>query len=383
MASVEKASGVYDAIIVGGGPGGATAAYFLGEAGRRVLVLEKATLPRYKPCGGGLSPFVLRHFPFPFEPVIESTVSAISYAFRGRTVTVPVRGQDVCLVMRDRFDAHILAHARAEVRTGAAVRSVRELADRVIVEAQEGQAFTGRYLIGADGANSVVARGAGLHGGRIRAAAIEVEVPVPPPVLRRFAEMPLFVFGAIPMGYLWVFPKAAHLSVGIGALRPQPGQLQATLARVMRRYGIVLNGAPLHGHPIPIRSPGAPLASACTLLVGDAAGLADPLTGEGIRPAIISGRLAAQAILAGRPDRYAAMVRRSFGRSHALGRMLALLFYRHPRASFALGVRNPAATRAFVDLIAGRTGYPGLILRLLGTLPAHMAAQVFGSLRPA
>ncbi len=71
---------VYDVIIVGAGPAGSTAAYFLGQAGARVLVLEKEELPRYKPCGGGLAARLLDQFPFSFQPVIESRVRAISYA---------------------------------------------------------------------------------------------------------------------------------------------------------------------------------------------------------------------------------------------------------------------------------------------------------------
>ena len=120
-------SDLYDAIIAGAGPAGGSAAYFLGEAGKRVLVLERERLPRYKTCGGGLSTsFLERQFPFSFEPVLQSRVKALSYAFDGRLVTIPVEPGVVCMVMRDQFDAHLLAHARAEVRQGVAVRNVIE-----------------------------------------------------------------------------------------------------------------------------------------------------------------------------------------------------------------------------------------------------------------
>ncbi len=148
----------------------------------------------------------------------------------------------------------------------------------------------------------------------------------------------------------------------------------------MARYGISLQGAKLYGHPLPIYIRHEPIATTCTLLTGDAAGLVDPLTGEGIRFAVKSGRLAAQAILAGRPDRYPAMVRRRIGLSHTFGLGLAWLFYHFPRTSYALGVRNPFATQAFVDLLSDRASYPDVILRLFGTLLIYLPTEILSAL---
>ncbi len=114
-----------DVIIVGAGPAGATAAYDLGEAGQRVLVLEKETLPRYKPCGGGLSTRMLaKWFPFSFDPVIETRPQAITYAFGKHVATMPVADHSLCMVRRDHFDAFLLRQAQAEVKTGMTVHSV-------------------------------------------------------------------------------------------------------------------------------------------------------------------------------------------------------------------------------------------------------------------
>ncbi|MCL4294309.1 MAG: geranylgeranyl reductase family protein [Anaerolineae bacterium] len=372
---------IYDIIIAGAGPGGATAAYFLGQAGQRVLVLEKEKLPRYKACGGGLSARMLAEiFHFPFEEVIETRVKAIAYTFGQSTVTIPLPDQSVRTVMRDRFDAYILAHIRAEVRQGTAVRKVTETADQVIVETAEGDTFQGRYLIGADGANSVVAHALGLRRGKTLAAAIEAEVLASPEVLRRFGEALLFIFGDVRHGYAWIFPKAKGLSVGIAALHPKPGELQAALAQVAARYGLSLAGVTLHGHPIPIYTRREPIATARTLLVGDAAGLADPFSGEGIRLAIKSGRLATEAILSGQPNRYPALIWREIGFSHTLGLGLAQLFYNFPHACFLLGAHNPYATHAFMDMLAGRAGYPEVILRIFGTLPVFLLTEGLAAL---
>src|SRR6266498_1238316 len=110
----------YDAIVVGGGPAGATAAFFLGQAGAKVLVLEKEKLPRYKTCGGAVSARVLEQFSFSFDSVIESNVSAISYGMGNQMVTVPLPNSSLRMVMRADFDMHLLKHVQAEVREGVA-----------------------------------------------------------------------------------------------------------------------------------------------------------------------------------------------------------------------------------------------------------------------
>jgi geranylgeranyl reductase family protein len=359
----------YDVIIAGGGPAGATAAFFLGQAGKKVLVLEKEFLPRYKPCGGAVSARVLEQFPFSFEPVIQSRVSAISYALGEEVVTIPVAGSSLRMVMREEFDAYLLAHAQTEVRQGSGVRSVREGTETVEVETVKRENFEADYLVAADGANSLIARGLGLRQKKIMAGAIEIEAKVPDETLQRFAENPIFIFGEIGTGYIWIFPKADHLSIGIGGLKLRPGELQSVLERVMQRFGIPVQMQKSRGHPVPIYGEGGPLGTRRSLLVGDAAGLVDPFTGEGIRFAIKSGRLAAQAILSGRPESYTRRVNRSIGSNLRMGNVMRKVFYGSQNTWFELALRNPAVSRALVDMFADRIGYGRLLLTIATTFP--------------
>jgi len=369
---------LYDVIIVGAGPGGATAGYFLAEAGKRVLILEKDTPPRYKACGGGLSALLLEQiFPFSFEPVIETQVQTVTWAFGRRTVEFPVSAQAVRTVMRAQFDAFLLAHTRAEVRTRQTVRKTEELADRVRVHLQDGTSFEARYVIGADGASSGVARDLGMRRSKEMAGALEVELPAQPEDLQRYWHTLLFILmDGLHFGYGWIFPKAELLSVGVMALHPRPGQLQVALAQLAEQYNLSLDGAQIKGHPIPLYLRREPIATRRGLLVGDAAGLADPLSGEGIRLAIQSGQMAAQAILSGQPGQYEANIWQHIGRSQRLALILARVVARFPRLLFTIGAANPLLTPVLMDVLTGRTKYTRVIVTALGTLPVYAGTEL-------
>lgn len=353
----------YDVIVAGAGPAGASAAYWLGRAGKHVLLLEKERLPRYKPCGGGSSTVTLGRFPFDLSPVVECEVSRFRLRFRdGREVDARLSGPPLVMVMRDRFDHALLEQARADVRDGSPVVDLRQDGAGIEVTAG-GETFHAAHLIGADGARSRVARLAGLRVETQRGVAIEVEASVEPDLLSEYAGTALFLLGVFPWGYLWVFPKAEHLSVGIGTFREGCPGMRQTLRREMGELGISVDGARLNGHVLPVYRRHEPLHRGRVLLAGDAAGLVDPLLGEGIRYAIDSGRLAAEAVLVDDLQAYTRRVHREIGADLLWGRVLACLFYEHPRPSFELAVRNPCFLEDFLRRIAGQTTYRRIAAR--------------------
>ena len=154
----------------------------------------------------------------------------------------------------------------------------------------------------------------------------------------------------------------------------------------MARHGISLEGVPLHGHPIPVYTRPETIATRRIFLVGDAAGLVDPFSGEGIRLAVKSSRLAANAILSGRPWQYPPQVFFQISLSHLFGWIVCWIFYNIQEISFALVVPNPAVTRALMDMLADRENYLGALLRTLVTsvvfVPLQAVRLLIGLLAP-
>lgn len=292
----------YDVIVVGGGPAGSTAARECAARGLSVLLLDKASFPRDKPCGGGVTLRAARLLPFDLAPVIERSIYGFDLTFYPhggftRDIDQPL----FYLTQRSRLDHFLLEQA---VKAGATVRERTPLfgierdRSRVVVRAG-GETFEGRTLVAADGANGVTAKRAGLAVRHWRIIALEGNITPNGPFPERWRSRAGIDLCGMPGGYHWLFPKEDHLNIGVGGVGPIGSGLYQRLADAVRFYGFdpsELRG--VRAHPIPIRRPDAPPVDGNMLLVGDAAGLTDLLTGEGIYSAIWSGREAAKHLAA-------------------------------------------------------------------------------------
>jgi geranylgeranyl reductase family protein len=369
---------LWDAVIVGAGPAGASAAHFLGEMGLRVLVLERESLPRDKPCGGAVPRSALARFPFDFGPVIEDAVTLVRYAWLGEEVAVLLPDAPVLMVRRREFDMHILAHARAEVRDRTAVSEVRAEDDVVSVRTADGATHAGRYLLVCEGSTGALAAGLGLGSRRAATPTLQAEVPMSQ-AGSHWRGTALFQFGALPGGYIWVFPRRESLSVGIVDFRRGRRPLRRVLEAELARLGIGADGVRWRGHPLPVFAGRGPLGRGRVLLLGDAAGLVDPLLGEGIRYAIRSGQLAADAVGHNlSAAEYTRRVMGDMGRSLQRAREIAGLFYRVPRLAYSIATQDERGTRWMTDVLAERSDYCDMSHRLPRLVADYFRRRIGG-----
>lgn len=292
----------FDAIVVGAGPAGSTAARELAAGGARVLVVDRAEFPRYKACGGGIPLRTERMLPFPIDSVVEDSVHRLDVAWRGKMRFRQDSGTPFAhMVMRERFDALLLEEARragAEWRPGTVVRKATQNGT-VSIEAADGFRASAEFVVCADGAHSPVGKRLGLGKEIAECGAWEVEVRGGA-ADAGYGSRALIELGFRPWGYAWLFPKASVLSIGVVVPPEKANGMKRAVAAYIERLG--LSGCELEvarGHKIRFRRGHEPLVAGRALIAGDAAGLADEFTEEGIGYAVHSGRIAARNVLRG------------------------------------------------------------------------------------
>ena len=292
----------YDVIVAGAGPAGSTAARECAARGLSVLLLDRAEFPRDKPCGGAVNIRAAGLLPFDIAPVVERVVFGAQLTLRmSRRFARHSPRELTYVTQRSRLDTFLVEQAEnagVTLRQRAPVREVCRSPHHVTVRAAD-ETFEGHSLVVADGANGPTARLAGLDLGLIQGIAMEGNVTPPGEFPQEWEDAIGLDFGSAPGGYGWIFPKAEHLNIGIGGWKYIGPSLRSRLDQLVRFYGFAPSDLwGLRGYHLPLRRSTSPLADDNVLLVGDAAGLLDPFTGEGIHAAIWSGRAAAQHLAA-------------------------------------------------------------------------------------
>lgn len=365
-----------DVIVVGAGAAGAAAAFHLAARGRRVLLLEAQAMPRPKPCGGGMAASVQRWFPFDLIPAVDQVIEQVRFTWcLEDAVTAVLPGDSpFWIVRRSRLDAYLADQAvaaGAELEDGSAVETIERdgLHWRVV---SGGTVYSSRGLVLADGSNSRFSVPLGLGPARPRFAAavsVEVEAEVHEPSTARFE------FGLVRHGFCWAFPRQGGYSIGVGTfIGREAADADAVLAQVLPSLGLSPQAGERCLSPLRVWDGHHPLHVPGAVVVGDAASLCDPFLAEGLRPALLSGVRAAEAMdhfLSGEDaalQGYSATMRAEWGESMAWGRRIAQVFYRLPKVGYQLGIKRPTAPQRIAQILSGELGYGDIAQRVIKRL---------------
>ena len=371
----------HDVIIVGAGPAGSICARACAQEGLKTLLLDGAVFPRRKPCGGAVSQqaLALLDSPLPQE-IVEQECFGVRVHHGQETIEVRKARWIAVLVDRSRFD-HYLALRAAEA--GAVFRD-GEPAIGVSVANQQASVTTtagthsGRFIVGADGANGMVRRSLLPPFGRdeVMATLVGTAEGDPQPGQVCPSDLLEMHFGIAPQGYGWVFRQRGRASVGVMGLAASFPHAKVCFTEYCRSLGVPVTG--VTGHIIPLGGPRRRITTERILLAGDAAGFADPFHGEGIAQAIRSGVLAARAVIdaaKGRKDafkRYEWACDRLIGQEMRIAWTMARSLERHPRLFVEIFFREATALDRYLDIAAGTSDYRRFRRWLLPRLPGHL-----------
>ena len=369
---------MFDCIIVGGGPAGSSAAYHLAKAGRDVLILEAAALPRYKPCSGAVSPSVADWFDFDFTPAIDGQVRRVRYTWKlGDAVDAELETDPIWTVRREVFDQFLLDRA---VEKGAQLKDKTAVLGIEFVggEASSGEGswqvktasetFSTRYLIAADGAKGPMANWLGFRPHKTRDAGV-LELPVASGIENGAFS---FEFGLAKNGCVWSFPKQRGYSMGIssfigGSLK----DLETPLRQYATEFGVTFDRGQLYNYPLKLWDGNHALDFQQALIAGEAAAIVDPLTAEGIRPALYSGMKAGEAVsqaIDGMPnalENYTRTIHESWGADMQWAQRIASVFFRVPKIGYRVGIKRPTATKRLGQILAGEVSYADIANRVI------------------
>ncbi|MGB8535092.1 MAG: geranylgeranyl reductase family protein [Acidobacteriaceae bacterium] len=362
---------LWDAIVVGAGPAGCAAAYDLAVAGQSVLLVDKRNFPRDKACAGGLTIKAVKALRYSIEPVVKQVVRRVQ--LEGGSLSSPLKSRDPICVMtvRSELDEYCVGktiEVGARFRRIGALQRIAGSKDAVQLTT-DGEIYRARFLVGADGASGQVRRLCAAGSWFSQGFALEVKTAIPR------GEIDLtFDFAAVPGGYAWIFPKGDHLNVGVYAPSPATSLTRDRLLSYVTRQVKTATLDGVIGQYLGIGAGSCeteyvqPEMRHRVLLVGDAGGFVDPLTGEGIYGALLSGQAAARAILSERRgegtavEAFAAGLR-DYRQTLRFSERAAAAFYANPERGFR-AMRLPFVRRSLVKTYTHGLNIKSLSMRI-------------------
>jgi len=361
----------WDAAVIGAGPSGSYLGWKLAGTGLRVIIFEKSIFPRYKPCGGGLTKKAVSLLPKGWQNLTEDSVKSILVTYKmEETVHLNFRTPLIYTTMRDKLDTWLAGLAK---EAGAAVLEQTPALD---IEYAHGKfhittpsrSYTADFLVGADGPASIVYKKLPFNLKISYAKAFEAEISVDESFLQKQRSKIWIEYGIIKRGYSWIFPKKEHLSMGSGtyekkgtdAERVTQSFIKSTLPGTYKIKKSL-------GHPIPyLTEKKNEFHWKRALLVGDAAGLTDPFSGEGIYYALKSAELAAETIMeelnsSGSLDKYSEKIAETIQKELNMAGKISKLVYNFPHLVHKTVKRNPEIAEMLFKAAGGEESYSNLL----------------------
>lgn len=368
---------MYDLIIVGGGPSGASAGRVAGKRGLSTILIEKENFPRYKPCGGALSSYGLSCLDFKLpESVIERNISKVRVHFRGSFVEGMKETNLAFLISRKIFDNFLLEKAREtgiEIHTGEKVLDCVEKEDCVEVRTTD-NTYLGRFVLIAEGSGGVLKYKVRSRDKRTEyCLGLVSEISDEDKTIssRLLGTLDIH-FGIAQRGYGWIFPHAGYYSAGVVGTAQSLEHPKKVLLDFLQENGLS-GDFPVRSHIIPTGGIKRKIINSRLLLCGDAAGFVDAFTGEGISYAIRSGQLAAETVAdlvmysqkLSSLKAYESSCRQEFGNYLASSLKLEKIMHRFPETSFKLAVCNNEILDKYLDEAVANRNYKAYIRWLL------------------
>jgi geranylgeranyl reductase family protein len=364
---------MYDVIVVGQGPAGSTASYHLAQKGLKVLGLDKATFPRYKPCGGCISKKAERILDFDVKEVLEDIVYGATLTYRYERALEFTSDRPIAAnTRRDRFD-HLLVEkakaAGAEVLEGRQVEKVDGLDETakgpVTVLCKTGEVLKGKLVVLADGAAGKTTRG--LFGTNHTERLLSIVAEVPYEGSDELSGRIYIDFGCVPYGYAWIFPKKDLISIGVAGDTLNSGvNIREIFNTFVTKHHVLKNVHVIRADAwtLPVFYTGEPaMVKGRALLVGDAGGLVDRFLGEGIYTAVKSAQIAASVIydgvVSGELDLtpYNRRLKEEFYNELAASTKLSSMIHSNPRLWYRIVEKDPDIMQRYFDVIRGDDNY--------------------------
>ncbi len=381
----------YDVIVVGAGPAGSTAARACSMNGLKTLLLEKEAIPRDKRCAGGISNGALKELGFKLpEELVERRCSGM-LAIQGRIKNEVHEGHTVAtMVTRSGFDAFLSDKAKSagvEIQANENCLSVKRK-DSGVEVTTSGRQYLSNIVIGADGVHSRVAktfRPPFTHD-ELRYC-LTADIPLPESGINEILpDKVVFHYGYIDLGYAWLFPKKDYISAGIGGAFTQSKNLKRKFIEFLKLHELDLNVKP-KGCLIPITNFKNDVYTDRIMLAGDAAGFVDCFSGEGIRFAIASGRIAAEtAVKAHRENNYSRDVLKSYQDRFYSGfkddlkcsTFMSRISFRYPNMLLGTFIMRDEVISNYYKVMSAEMSFRKYFKWLVLKTPGYLLKRIFG-----